>query len=127
MFTTVVSGVFLSEPEFISERWGRVPKTVPKTEIPAGEVRSIEVDGTVVCVCNVDGQFYAFDGTCPHAGGPLGDGFLDGRTLTCPWHGWQFDVTSGACTFSPDIVQDRYVVTVYDDSIEIASTLGPGT
>jgi nitrite reductase/ring-hydroxylating ferredoxin subunit len=48
-----------------------------------------------VAVFNVDGKFYVLKNECPHAGGPLGEGFLDGPVVTCPWHGWQFDVTSG--------------------------------
>lgn len=102
-----------------------VPTTIPKSDIPDGEVRTIEVDGIVVAICNVGGEFFAFDGTCPHAGGPLGDGYLNGTTLTCPWHGWQFDVKTAACTFSPDIVQDRYTVTVNGDNLEVAAATAP--
>ena len=52
-------------------------------------------DDQVVALFNVDGRFYALDGVCPHAGGPLGEGALRGTVVTCPWHGWQFDVVSG--------------------------------
>lgn len=98
-----------------------MPKTLPVSEIPPGEARSVEVDGVVVAVCNVDGKFYAFDGTCPHAGGPLGDGFVNGDTLTCPWHGWQFNVKSGACTFADDMVLEKYQVTQNGDQLEISA------
>ena len=49
--------------------------------------------GRVIALFNVDGTFYALDGVCPHQGGPLGQGTLEGCIVTCPWHGWQFDVT----------------------------------
>jgi nitrite reductase/ring-hydroxylating ferredoxin subunit len=49
----------------------------------------------VIALFHVDGRFYALDGICPHAGGPLGEGTLCGGIVTCPWHGWQFDVTTG--------------------------------
>ena len=49
----------------------------------------------IVALYNVDGRYYALDGICPHQGGPLGKGELQGCIVTCPWHGWQFDVTTG--------------------------------
>ncbi len=96
-----------------------MPRTIPTSEIPAGECRSYAIDNSMVAVFNVDGKFYAMEGTCPHAGGPLGDGFLDGTTVTCPWHGWQFDVTNGVCTFSPEIVQPLCDVRVEGEQIVV--------
>ena len=72
--------------------WHRVAAV---DDVPVGTAKELIVDGRVVALFNVDGSFYALDGVCPHAGGPLGQGVLDGCTVTCPWHGWQFDVTSG--------------------------------
>ncbi len=48
-------------------------------------------------VVDVDGHLTAIDSVCPHAGGPLADGQLEGCLLTCPWHGWAFDVGTGIC------------------------------
>lgn len=78
-------------------------------ECPPG--RSIErvVDGRMVAVANVAGSWHAIDGLCPHQGGPLGTGVLCGSTLTCPWHGWQFDVTTGRHLLSASVRQ-----TVHD-------------
>ncbi len=59
----------------------------------------------IVAVANVDGRLHALDGLCPHQGGPLGRGTLHGTTLTCPWHGWQFDVTTGRHCLSPTMRQ----------------------
>jgi len=50
-------------------------------EVPAGSCRSVEADGMAVAICNVDGTIYAVDNTCPHAGGPLGEGSLDGELV----------------------------------------------
>ena len=44
---------------------------------------------------NVDGSLHAVDNNCPHNGGPLAKGTLDGQTVICPWHAWRWDVTSG--------------------------------
>lgn len=64
-------------------------------EIGHGESRELVVLGRVIALYNVSGTFYALDGVCPHQGGPLGKGELCGQIVTCPWHGWQFDVTDG--------------------------------
>jgi nitrite reductase/ring-hydroxylating ferredoxin subunit len=54
-----------------------------------------EVGGKSIALFNVDGVFYAIDNTCTHRGGPLSEGVLDGKEVTCPWHGAVFDVTTG--------------------------------
>src|SRR2546427_7356751 len=50
---------------------------------------------------NVDGTYYAINNSCAHRGGPLGEGELDGRVVTCPWHAWRWDVTTGANINNP--------------------------
>ena len=64
-------------------------------DCPPGAVIERVVADRVVAIANVAGRFHALDGMCPHQGGPLGAGMLCGAILTCPWHGWQFDVESG--------------------------------
>jgi nitrite reductase/ring-hydroxylating ferredoxin subunit len=63
------------------------------SEIPEGEMK-IVCDGRVA-VANVEGRFHAFDNICPHAEGPLGEGFLDGLIVACPWHNGQWDIATG--------------------------------
>jgi nitrite reductase (NADH) small subunit len=65
------------------------------TNIAPGQIREIQLQGTTIAVANVGGQFHAISNTCLHRGGPLGQGSLQGNVVTCPWHGWSFDVTSG--------------------------------
>lgn len=60
-----------------------------------------QAGGKDIALFNVDGAFYALDNTCLHRGGPLGEGDLQETTVTCPWHGWQFDVTNGAVLLDP--------------------------
>jgi nitrite reductase/ring-hydroxylating ferredoxin subunit len=74
-----------------------------KDEIPPGSIREFQVDGTTLAISNVDGKFYAIHNTCLHRGGPLGQGQLSGQTVTCPWHGWQYDVTSGKVPQNPAV------------------------
>ncbi len=74
-------------------------------ELPVGASKECVAEGRVVALFNVQGKFYALDGVCPHQGGPLGRGLLEGSVVTCPWHGWQFDVTSGRHQFNAQIKQ----------------------
>ena len=65
------------------------------SEIPPGTGRTVEVAGVWIAVFNLNGTFYAIDNTCPHAGGPLGEGKVCGNDVECPWHGWKFNIVSG--------------------------------
>ena len=65
-------------------------------DVPPGEARQFRVEGKDIAVARIAaGDCYAVGGRCTHLGAVLGKGELDGTTLTCPWHGSQFDVTSG--------------------------------
>jgi nitrite reductase (NADH) small subunit len=55
----------------------------------------LEVKGVEVCVANVGGRLAALENTCPHRGGPLGQGWLEGEAVVCPWHSWCFDTRTG--------------------------------
>ncbi|MDQ2907952.1 MAG: non-heme iron oxygenase ferredoxin subunit [Candidatus Eremiobacteraeota bacterium] len=65
------------------------------SDISPGEAKAFIVGDREVGVFNVDGTFYAIDNTCPHQGGPLADGWIDGCVVTCPWHSWAFDLRTG--------------------------------
>ena len=84
-----------------------------------GQARTVEVRGRRLALANVAGQFHAVDDTCPHRGGPLGAGFLDGRTLHCPLHGWGFDVTTGACDVRPDKPVRRYPAEIREGRVYV--------
>jgi nitrite reductase/ring-hydroxylating ferredoxin subunit len=75
------------------------------------------VDGRIVAIFNVAGQFHALDGLCPHQGGPLGKGRLDGSMVTCPWHGRQFCVATGRSRGQTGICQARFPVRIEQDRI----------
>jgi nitrite reductase/ring-hydroxylating ferredoxin subunit len=74
-------------------------------DCPPGATIERVAAGRMIAIANVDGRFHAIDGLCPHQGGPLGAGLLCGTILTCPWHGWQFDVTTGRHRISPTVHQ----------------------
>src|SRR5690349_14039514 len=92
-------------------------KLVAVADCPPGSSREIVIGEQVIALFNVDGQFFALDGVCPHQGGPLGDGELAGCIVSCPWHGWQFDVTTGQHQLSPNIVQPRFETKVADEAV----------
>ena len=70
-------------------------------DVAAEQMRVFDVSGTKVSVTSLDGHLYAFDDTCTHMGCSLARGKLDGTTVTCPCHGSQFNVTSGAVVRGP--------------------------
>ena len=68
-------------------------------EVPAGQPKLVELDGTRIVLARVGSAVYACGDVCAHRGGPLGEGKLTGTRLACPWHGWMYDVRTGQCVF----------------------------
>jgi len=81
-------------------------------ELPEGALLEIVQGSDVYALCNVAGEVRAMSGVCPHHGGPLGQGALEGSIVTCPWHAWQFDSATGACVFNEEVRIARYPVRV---------------
>jgi nitrite reductase/ring-hydroxylating ferredoxin subunit len=98
----------------------RFVKMATLDELPPGAAKEIEYEGRVYAIFNVDGVVSAIDGICPHQGGPLADGSLSGTTVTCPWHGWQFDLQTGKTPLGSKIKQTVYDVTVEGRDILVA-------
>ena len=95
-------------------------KAAVTKELPPGGCKTVELSGLRIALFNVSGRFYAMSDTCAHRGGPLGEGALDGAVVTCPWHGWQYDVSTGACQANPRIQLTCYNVRVDGDEVMIA-------
>lgn len=87
--------------------------------IRPGTGQEVVAAGRIFAVYNVDGTYHVLDGICPHAGGPLGKGSLNGCIVTCPWHGWQFDVTSGQHCLNETLQQPRYEVRIRDGMVTV--------
>jgi nitrite reductase (NADH) small subunit len=94
-------------------------KVASAADVKPGTGTCVEVDGKPVALFNVDGTFYATDNTCPHRGGPLGEGELDGLVITCPWHNWQYDVRTGE-SLTDDLKVDTYQVKVEGGDVLVA-------
>jgi len=87
------------------------------SEIPTGTIREVQVNGKAVAIANVEGKFYAINSICLHRGGPLGEGSLDGHIVTCPWHGWEYDVTTGKVAQNPTVGVVSYATEIRGDEI----------
>ena len=95
-------------------------KVANKADIPAGSGKVVEAGGKTIAVFNCEGTFYAIDNTCKHRGGPLGEGSLSGTTVTCPWHGWEYDVSTGECQMDASIKVQKFDVKVEGEDILVA-------
>ena len=93
------------------------------TEIPPGHAKAFAVGGREIAVFNVGGAFYATDGTCPHQGGPLAEGWIEGAVVTCPWHAWCFDVRTGKMTLLGDFCTiDTFEIRVIGSEVHVATS-----
>ena len=88
-------------------------------QIPPGACRTVEVQGIFLALCNVNGTFRAVDNACPHAGGPLGEGNLEGEVIECPWHGWRFNVCTGERPENPEIRVACVEVRVQGQNVQV--------
>jgi nitrite reductase (NADH) small subunit len=77
------------------------------------EVGEFTVEGRTLCVAHIGGSIAVLDGTCPHEGGPLGEGIIEEGRVVCPWHAYTFDLRTGATAQDPELK-----VEVLDASVE---------
>jgi 3-phenylpropionate/trans-cinnamate dioxygenase ferredoxin subunit len=90
-------------------------------ELPPGERKVIEIEGTFIAVFNVGGAYYAIEDVCTHDDGPLAEGGLDGFEIECPRHGARFDIRSGKVLSFPAITDvTRYEVKVEGEDVLVA-------
>lgn len=82
-------------------------------DLAPGTAKLVVLGDKEIALYNVGGKYYATANTCPHQGGPLAEGTLDGSVVTCPWHMWTWDVTNGSCKINP-----RAQVACYEVRVE---------
>jgi nitrite reductase/ring-hydroxylating ferredoxin subunit len=88
-------------------------------DFPSGEMRKVTAGDRDIAVARVGDDFYATQGACLHLHGPLGEGRLDGCVVTCPWHGWQYDVRTGKNEFDLAIQLETFEVVVEDGEVKV--------
>ncbi len=89
-------------------------------QLPPGGCTAVEVKGKSIALFNAGGEIFALDNECLHRGGPLGEGELDGDVITCPWHGWQYNIRTGERCGDPATCLARYEVKIEGDQILVA-------
>ena len=92
-------------------------KAANVADLPPGAARQVTLNGLEIALFNVGGKLCAVDNTCPHRGGPISDGALNGNAVTCPWHAWEFDVKTGACLNNPAAKLKTYPVQAQGDDV----------
>jgi NAD(P)H-dependent nitrite reductase small subunit len=97
-------------------------KAIRAEELAPGQATSVMLEGKDVALFNVDGSFHALENRCAHRAGPLAEGFLSGKVVFCPWHDWQFDVTTGACLNAPGFLVRSFAVSVEDGDVLVDVT-----
>ena len=97
----------------------RLVRIATTDEIGHGQMKLVEANGRRVLVCNALGRYYAISPVCPHEDGPLEDGSLVGEIVTCPVHGYDFDVRTGECQFDSDYRVETYPVRVVEADLYV--------
>lgn len=112
-------------------------------QVPEGERLIVELRGKQIAVFNIDGEYYAYVNWCAHQGGPACEGNITGTTeaeydnetgelkldycregeiLNCPWHGWEYDITSGECLSRQGVILPKYDVEEKDGKLIVSLT-----
>lgn len=114
---------------------------LPVDDVQEGERVTIQLEGREISIFNIDGEFYAHLNWCAHQGGPACEGTItgtveasfdrdalenefnwcrEGEVLNCPWHGWEYDITTGECLSQNDVELPSYPIRVDDGEIIIS-------
>lgn len=96
-------------------------KVATHGELLPGQAKAVVVNGEPVALFYVEGRYYAIADSCCHRGGPLSEGTLDGLTVTCPWHAWEFDVATGECRTNPAARQKTYEVRLDGNDVVVVA------
>ena len=96
-------------PEFV--------KVASLSDLPAGSAKTVEASGRSIALYNLSGRIHATANACPHRGGPLGEGVLGGEVITCPWHAFEYEVTTGRCLTNPNLQIACYPVKLEGQDI----------
>jgi len=98
---------------------GELVTVASLSDLPPGSSKIVSFEGKSVAIFNVGGAFYAIQNVCVHRGGPVGEGELDGTTITCPWHGWSYDLTTGTSESPPGAQLPTYRVHIVGSEVKL--------
>ena len=94
-------------------------KVAKVNDVQEGKGKVLFINGKEIALFKLNGEFFAMDNTCPHQGGSLGDGSVNGDIVTCPLHGWEFNVKTSTCLLLEHIKLDSYKVEVSGEDVFI--------
>ena len=94
-------------------------KVAKKSELPEDTGTRVEINGREIAIFKVGEKVYAVDHICPHAGGPIAEGSLNLDMAMCPWHGWEFNVRTGECSFNSEIKLTCFEVREEGDDVYV--------
>jgi NAD(P)H-dependent nitrite reductase small subunit len=89
-------------------------------DVAPGTGKTVVVGEREIALFNAGGRFYALDNTCPHQGGPLAEGWIEGETVTCPWHAWCFKLADGKMTLGDYASVESFDVRVDGDVVLVS-------
>ena len=93
-------------------------KLTTESELPPiDEAKEFPCGQKTICVANVSGVYSAMDNVCLHRGGPLGQGMIEGSKVVCPWHGWAWDVKTGAAEQNPNVRVAVYLLKIENGDV----------
>ena len=88
-----------------------------KDALDVDNVTQVIIAGTAIALARTSDGFFAIENNCPHAGGPMSEGWLEGSQISCPYHGWAFDLRDGKCATNPESCIQTYEVQVLEDAV----------
>jgi nitrite reductase/ring-hydroxylating ferredoxin subunit len=94
-------------------------KVATHGELKPGDKKLVDVEGTPVFLFYTGEKYYALLDSCCHRGGPLSEGTVEGGVVSCPWHGWEFDLETGECKTNPGVSQPVYQVSIEGDEVVV--------
>lgn len=86
---------------------------------PVDEAKEFFLGDRPICIANVNGTYSAMDNVCPHRGGPLGQGMIEGRKVVCPWHAWAWDPKTGATELDSNLKVQVYPMKIENGDVMV--------
>lgn len=99
------------------ESQSQLVRVAGKDELADGQTKVVRVKANTLALFRLGGEYFAMSNTCLHRGGPLAEGEVTGFTVTCPWHGWTYDIRSGSFDLIPTLKVRTYPVKVVDGDV----------
>lgn len=94
-------------------------QALPASALTPGSGQTVRVRDTAVALFNLEGEYYAIEDRCPHRGGPLGAGWVEDGQVSCPLHGWAFDIRTGHCLTRSDKPVRAFPTRIAEGFVEV--------